>query len=116
MIAGNQWQTGNTGTDPSYLVDTYNFPLGWWLFAQMCTGLATGAVPSAANDGCGVMTPAQASSIDVKIDDGKPLSGKVWSYSSGTKTGCLNGGFTDYNISTATNANAYNCQMAYRFF
>ena len=45
MIAAGQWGTGINGTDPNNLLDTYNFPLGFWLFGEMCASLASNPPP-----------------------------------------------------------------------
>ena len=109
MIACGKWQNGPTGTTPGSITDLYNFPYGLWLHANICN---IGNNPGQANDGCGVMTPAQAYAIDTKTDDGKPLAGKVWSYSSASAPGtnpCINGSYTDYSL---TNTNPY-CQVSF---
>jgi len=115
MIAAGQWQTGATGTTPIQLTSNNNFPFGIFLFAQMCGGAlntAGGAIPSVANDGCGVITPVQAYNIDKKLDDSKPLSGKVWGYSSGSVTGCAVNPYTTYNLQ----GNTTSCQLSYQMY
>jgi prepilin-type N-terminal cleavage/methylation domain-containing protein len=111
MIACGKWQSGGTGTTPGSITDLYGFPSGLWLHAIVC---AIANNPGQANDGCGVMTPAQAYSIDTKLDDGKPLSGKIWGYGSGiapiTSAPCLNGSYTAYDLD---NTNPH-CQMSYK--
>ncbi len=111
MIACGKWQSGGTGTIPNSITDLYGFPSGLWLHAIIC---AIGNNSGQANDGCGVMTPAQAYAIDTKIDDGKPLSGKVWGYSSSSgpvaANPCLNSSYTSFNL---INTQPY-CQMSYR--
>lgn len=112
MIAGGQWHAGNTRTLPNQLVTNWNFPTGVWLHATICGDDRSG--PRYAHDGCGVMTPAQAYAIDIKMDDGKPLNGKIWGYGSGISPAldypCLNGSSTAYDL---TNTNPY-CQMSYK--
>lgn len=111
MIAGGRYQSGSTGTLPNFIVDAFHFPAGFWLHATICTKATN---PMLSNDGCGVMTPAQAYYIDSKIDDGKPISGKVWGYSSTaapvSSSPCLNASYTNYNLG---NTNVY-CQMSYK--
>ncbi len=107
MIAAGQWQAGDTGTIPGYLLDTYNFPQGLWLHAIVCNSAATS--PAIANDDCGVLSIAQAKGIDNKVDDGKPVSGKIWAYAAATLgTVCSNASNT--YLTTAGNV----CQLSYK--
>jgi prepilin-type N-terminal cleavage/methylation domain-containing protein len=111
MIAAGRYQSGSTGTIPNFITDAFRFPDGFWLHAIICNPSTN---PMLSNDGCGVMTPAQAFQIDSKIDDGRPISGKVWGYSSAAapipSSPCLNGSYTSYNLA---NTNTH-CQMSYK--
>lgn len=115
MIAAGAWHGGSADTIPDYLKDTYNFPAGFWLHVQFC-GRTADLGPAWANDDCGVLTPLQTRQIDIKIDDGKPLSGHFWGYTGDYDVSirpslCLNGGNTDY-----TRTNDIVCHASYKMY
>lgn len=118
MVAGG-WGTSSIDTVPDYLSRDYGFPNadGYWLHAKICEPSETQPYDA---DECvsGIFTPAQAQQIDTKIDDGKPLSGIFWGYTSSNgwsglpRLGlCLNGSNTAYNL---TAANLTTCLTAYK--
>ncbi len=108
IIAAGQWQAENTGTRPDQLTDVYGFPAGIWAHATICMSAPK---PEHSNDGCGIFTIAQARAIDTKMDDGKPLSGKIWSYSSDSLTSYCSQSDNSYLTDTGTI-----CQTSFRLY
>lgn len=79
-----------------------------WLWAVACN--VTGDSISTWDDNCGIFKPVDLMNIDAKLDDSKPLTGRVIGFGgAGTNNECLSG-TTDYK---ARNDNP-ECQTAYR--
>ncbi len=109
FLVGGRWHGGNTGNTPEKLTSVYGMPEALWMHMTMCNHGQT--TTSTYNDGCGVMSAVKASRLDTKLDDGRPLRGKFWSYANSAipaSEDCLNGSVYDKSV---TNDNA--CQMSY---
>lgn len=79
------------------------------LYGKVGNGLIAGTVCSGSDVWCEFLTPTQANYIDIKIDDGKPVSGILFSEASVTSpSNCNSGssgrpdkGLNQYNLSYA---------------
>lgn len=97
-ITGAGYWIGNTYV--GFPVHTYN-----GLHIQIST-------PYMGGMGGGVLSPAETNSIDAKYDDGLPHRGSVLSDESAPSyTGCLNGTFNAYVLTTTTPA----CQVNFTY-
>ena len=108
MFASGKWENGDIGNDA--YSDSKKIITSRVYMAVVVSDVSDfNDGSSLFNDYSGVLTPEEIWSIDNKVDDGKPASGKVLAHSFSVSPACVLGG-TEYNI---TESSARVCNMLF---